>query len=113
MFPLPLYCQRAPLIPRSFFSKNPQALMEPRTYPFFGQGMCYWHEIALKPKLKIPFVLLRSLVKGLGSQRMACEHVPPFAGGAMDSQKGQKIVGVHGYTGSMLALVICGHDGCG
>jgi len=44
---------------------------------------------------------------------MACEHVPPFAGGAMDSQKGQKIVGVHGYTGSMLALVICGHDGCG
>eukprot|EP00434_Breviolum_minutum_P015703 symbB.v1.2.013835.t1/scaffold958.1/size148862/1 len=47
----------------------------------------------------------RSLVKGLGSQRMACEHVPPFAGGAMDS--------VHGYTGSMLVLEICGHDDCG
>lgn len=67
--------------------------------------MCYWYEIALKPRLKIPFVLLRSLVKGLGSERMACAHVPPFAGGAMDS--------VHGYTGSMLVLEICGHDGCG
>lgn len=79
--------------------------MEPRTYPFLGKVyMCYWYEIALKPKLKIPFVLLRSLAKGLGSQRMACEHVPPFAGGAMDSQKGQKTVGVHGYT---FILVVC------
>ena len=77
------------------------------------QGMCYWHEIALKPRLKIPFVLLRSLAKGLGSERMACEHVPPFAGGANGQSKMSKIVGVHGYTGSMLVLEICGHDGCG